>query len=162
MSRLSLLPVLLTAVAAIVVLFAPQGASAALTASDQLVLTWTGDGGQLQVDGFGYQPATYVDVRLGSQPVQRTRSDQTGRVRVSVPGTLVSSGQSGASLVLAGRSSSGSSRILVSAVPPAASASGPLDLLPWSLAGAVALMLLAGAVRRLGRRERRYHGRHAA
>ncbi|GIE75466.1 hypothetical protein Aph02nite_14160 [Actinoplanes philippinensis] len=116
----------------------PAGAAAS---SDRLVLTWAEDGNRLQVTGVGYRARDLVEVRLGSNPIQQTRGDDNGRIEVSVPETLLGAGMSGASIVLAGRSVSGTSRILISAIPPRAAARGPVDLLPWAL-GAVALAAL--------------------
>ncbi|MEU4158283.1 hypothetical protein [Actinoplanes sp. NPDC026670] len=116
----------------------PAGAAAS---SDRLVLNWAEDGNRLVVSGVGYRARDLVEVRLGSNPIQQTRGDDNGRIEVSVPQTLLTAGMSGASIVLAGRSVSGTSRILISAIPPRAAARGPVDLLPWGL-GALALAAL--------------------
>jgi hypothetical protein len=116
-------------------------ATAATTSADKLMLTWADGGGRLLVAGAGYRARDLVEVRLGSSPIQQARGDDNGRIEISVPDTLLVAGSSGASIVLAGRSVSGSSRILISAIPPRAAARGPVDLLPWAL-GAVALAAL--------------------
>ncbi|WP_106125362.1 hypothetical protein [Pseudosporangium ferrugineum] len=154
---------------------ASPAAAAAGTGTDKLALTWIEDGQQLRVDGYAYRPRAMVTVRLGSEPIQQARSDENGRVRVTVPQSLIAAGQSGASIVVAGRSASGSSRVLISAVPPRAAVRGPVDVLPWSIGGVAILGLALGALhrRRSRGRARRaplafvaapvgYHCRHAA
>jgi hypothetical protein len=144
-----------------------QPATAAAS-TDKLMLTWADGGGRLLVAGAGYRARDLVEVRLGSNPIQQARGDDNGRIEISVPDTLLAAGSSGASIVLAGRSVSGSSRILISAIPPRAAARGPVDLLPWAL-GAVALTALPLGLwlRRRGRGQagnapRGYRSRHAA
>lgn len=132
-------------VAALVAGAAP---AAAATGTDKLMLTWTADGSQLQVRAEAYRPRAVVQVRLGSMPIQEARADENGWVLVAVPDELVAAGQSGASIVVSGRSVSGASRVLVSAVPPRASSRGPADVLPWSIAGLAAAGLAVGALRR--------------
>jgi hypothetical protein len=143
----------------------PAGASAG---SDKLMLTWADGGGRLLVAGAGYRARDLVEVRLGSSPIQQARGDDNGRIEISVPETMLVAGSSGTSIVLAGRSVSGSSRILISAIPPRAAARGPVDLLPWAL-GAVALAALPLGLwlrRRAqgtpGTTSSGYRGRHAA
>ncbi|MFI1991579.1 hypothetical protein [Actinoplanes sp. NPDC020271] len=131
-------------------------AAAAVTgSSDKLVLTWADGGNQLRVTGFGYRARDMVEVRLGSSPIQQARGDENGRIEIDVPQTLIATGASGTSIVLAGRSVSGAARVLVSAVPPQAAARGPIDMLPWVLA---ALAALAGLTLVLGARLRRRAG----
>jgi hypothetical protein len=115
-------------------------ATAAAT-GDKLMLTWADGGGRLLIAGAGYRARDLVEVRIGSNPIQQARGDDNGRIEVSVPDTLLVAGTSGASIVLAGRSVSGTSRILISAIPPRAAARGPVDLLPWAL-GALAITAL--------------------
>lgn len=139
-------------VAALIVLgvLAPAAAAqAGPTASDRLVLTWAPDGKQLQVDGFGYRPKGSVDIGLGSDPIQQAHADATGRVRVAVPEQFVAVGQSGISIIVTGRSVTGTSRVLVSAVPPRAAARGPVDALPWSIGAALAGIVAIGALIRI-------------
>ncbi|MEU7907595.1 hypothetical protein [Actinoplanes sp. NPDC049118] len=131
---------------------APAGA-ATKAGTDKLVLSWVEGGKQLQVSGSAYRPRAVVDVRLGSAPIQQARSDENGQVRVSVPQALIAAGQSGASIIVAGRSVSGASRVLISAVPPRATGLGPVDFLPWSLAAIAVGGILLGALHR--RRSRR-------
>jgi hypothetical protein len=126
---------------------APAGA-ATKAGADKLVLSWVEGGKQLQVSGFAYRPKAVVDVRLGSAPIQQARSDENGQVRVSVPQALVAAGQSGASIIVTGRSVSGASRVLISAVPPRAAGRGPIDFLPWSLVALAVAGLVFGAVYR--------------
>ncbi|MCA2213951.1 hypothetical protein [Jidongwangia harbinensis] len=126
---------------------APAPATAA-TSLDRLVLTWVDGGEQLQVEGFAYRPRSVVDVRLGSQPLEQARADANGKVSLTVPDDLVATGQSGASIIVSGRSASGAARVLISAVPPRAAVRGPVDVLPWSIAGLAALAVAAGAVHR--------------
>ena len=127
---------------------APAGA-AVKAGADKLVLTWVAGGTQLQVDGYAYRPKAVVDVRLGDSPLQQARSDANGRVQLTVPQELVAAGQSGASIVVAGRSVSGAARVLISAVPPRAAVRGPVDVLPWSIAGLVLAGVALGALHRL-------------
>jgi hypothetical protein len=140
----------------------------AAASTDKLMLTWADGGGRLLVAGAGYRARDLVEVRLGSSPIQQARGDDNGRIEISVPDTLLVAGSSGASIVLAGRSVSGSARILISAIPPRAAARGPVDLLPWAL-GAVALTALPLGLwlRRRGQgtaasAPRGYRSRHAA
>lgn len=123
----------------------PVSASAT---QDKLVITWIGDGTQLRVDGFAYRPRDLVDIRLGSSPLRQTRSDDNGRVRVIVPQDLVAPGQSGASIVVTGRSAAGTSRVMISAVPPRAAARGPVDVLPWSVGALAVAGLMLGVLYR--------------
>lgn len=135
---------------------AAPAAAATKAGNDKLVLSWAEDGKRLQVSGFAYRPKAVVDIRLGSEPIQQARSDENGQVRVSVPQTLVAAGQSGASIIVTGRSISGASRVLISAVPPRAAVRGPIDFLPWALAALVVAGLLFGALhRRVSRRTSR-------
>jgi hypothetical protein len=127
---------------------APAGA-AVKTGVDKLVLTWVDGGAQLQVDGYAYRPRAVVDVRLGDRPLQQARSDENGRVQLTVPQELVAAGQSGASIIVAGRSVSGAARVLISAVPPRAAVRGPVDALPWSIGGLAVAVLALGALHRL-------------
>lgn len=150
-----LLKSLLVAALLVLGVLAPAAAAQAGTkASDRLVLTWAPDGKQLQVDGFGYRPKGSVDIGLGSGPVQQAHADGTGRVRVSVPEQFVAAGQSGTSIVVTGRSVTGASRVLVSAVPPRAAVRGPVDVLPWSIGAALAGIIVIGALLRLRSRRR--------
>ncbi|MEU4221290.1 hypothetical protein, partial [Actinoplanes sp. NPDC026623] len=128
---------------------AAPAAAATRPGTDKLVLSWVEGGKQLQVSGFAYRPKAVVDIRLGSEPIQQARSDANGQVRVSVPQTLVAAGQSGASIIVTGRSVSGASRVLISAVPPQATGRGPIDFLPWALAALAVAVLASGAVHRL-------------
>jgi hypothetical protein len=145
-------------------------AAAAVATSDQLMLNWVDDGRHLEVSGFGYRPNDSVNVQLGDSTIERTRSDGTGQVKISVPHTLVEKGRSGVSIVVIGRSVSGSSRMLVSAVPPRAAVNGPVDVLPWSIGVVAVGAMLLGALARLRRRRapfvagaapHGYTGRHA-
>jgi hypothetical protein len=128
----------------------PAAAGAATkTGADKLALTWIDGGRQLQVDGYAYRPKAVVDVRLGDNPLQQARSDESGRVQVTVPQELVAAGQSGASIIVTGRSVSGASRVLISAVPPRAAARGPVDALPWSIAALAIAGIALGALHRV-------------
>jgi hypothetical protein len=148
----------------------PSPASAGATVPDKLVITWIDNGTQLRVDGFAYRARAIVEVRLGGTPLRQTRSDDNGRVRVFVPRELVAAGQSGASIVVAGRSAAGTSRVMISAVPPRATARGPVDVLPWSVGGLAVAGLALGALYRrrspaagaVAAAPHGYHGRHGA
>jgi hypothetical protein len=129
-------------------LVAGAAPASAATGMDKLVLTWVEDGTQLQVRGEAFRPKAVVQVRLGSRPLQEARADENGRVRLTVPDELVAAGQSGASIIVSGRSVSGASRVLISAVPPRAAVRGPADVLPWSFAALLVAGLAAGALRR--------------
>lgn len=126
-----------------------EPAGAAVAGADKLVLTWVDGGTQLQVDGYAYRPRAVVDVRLGDSPLQQARSDANGRVQLTVPQDMVAAGQSGASIIVAGRSVSGAARVLISAVPPRAAVRGPVDALPWSVAGLALAGLALGALHRV-------------
>lgn len=161
-SRFVLAALAVLAGVGVLLALAPAPAAAAATA-DRLQLTWEGDGTELRIDGYGYRPKEIVEVRLGSSTIQQTRSDQTGAVQVRVPNSLVAAGQSGVSIVLAGRSVSGASRLLVSAVPPRSAARGPADVLPWAIA--VIVLAVAGLAvhgRRRSPAPAGYRRRHAA
>ncbi|MFC4065325.1 hypothetical protein [Actinoplanes subglobosus] len=141
----------------------------AAASSDKLMLTWADGGGRLLIAGAGYRARDLVEVRLGSSPIQQARGDDNGRIEISVPDTLLAAGNSGTSIVLAGRSVSGTSRILISAIPPRAAARGPVDLLPWGLgAAALAALPLGLWLRRRSARQAGeaapagYRRRHAA
>jgi hypothetical protein len=111
------------------VLLAATPASAASTA-DRLDLSWTDGNATLVIQGYGYQPDGAVAVALGGSTIQQTRSDRTGRVQVLVPSPAITAGRPGVSIVLTGRAVSGTSRILVSSVPPRAAVHGAVDRLP--------------------------------
>ncbi|AEV85690.1 hypothetical protein ACWT_4668 [Actinoplanes sp. SE50] len=141
--------ILLGACASLLAVAGPA-AAAVSSSTDKLVLTWAEGGNQLRVTGFGYRARDLVEVRLGSSPIQQTRGDENGRIEVDVPQSLVGTGASGTSIVLAGRSASGAARVLVSAVPPQATGRGPVEVLPWALGALAAVTLGLGA--RLRRR----------
>lgn len=142
-------------------------AAGATTGADRLTLTWVEDGRQLRVEGSAYQPKAVVDVRFGSDPARQARSDAHGRIQVTVPREHTTAGQSGASIVVAGRSVSGASRVLISAVPPRAAVRGPADVLPLSIAALMLAGVALGALHRVRSRRdtaapRGYRRRHAA
>ena len=117
---------------------APRKAS-----NEELTLAWLA-GGDLQVEGLGYRSNGIVEIQFGSGPGQRTHADPTGQVRLIVPHRLIAAGQPGASVVVVGRSRIGTSRTLISAVPPKPAARGPADALPWAgAAGVLAYVSLA-------------------
>lgn len=116
---------------------APVGTQARPAGNDQLALTWVDGDGHLQVDGAGYRAKATADVRLGSDSIQQVRADDRGRIRVRVPRALVAAGRPGLSIVVDGRSKFGTSRTLVSAVPPQAAGSSLADWLPWIVAAAM-------------------------
>jgi len=147
-------------ICAALLLGSPAPASATAATPDKLVMTWIEGGTQLRVDGFAYRPRGLVDIRLGGSPLQQARSDDNGRVRVTVPQELIAAGQSGASIVVAGRSAAGTSRVMISAVPPRAAARGPVDVLPWSICAVAVAGLALGALYR--RRSRAAGGVEAA
>jgi hypothetical protein len=118
----------------------------------RLTLAWIDGGDRLEVAGDGYRPNGVVVVRLGSGPIQQARADHVGHVLVDVPSRLIAGGQPGASVIVTGRSRLGTFRSLVSAVPPRAAAVGPIDVLPWLIAGAALTYLALTALRRLRRR----------
>ncbi|MFC3382570.1 hypothetical protein [Couchioplanes azureus] len=146
----SVLVVVLAVLGLGTVVLAPATAAGAAGTSgmDKLVLTWIEDGRKLQVEGIAYRPKAMVEVRLGDSPLQQARSDENGRVRLTVPEELIAAGQSGASIIVAGRSVSGAARVLISAVPPRAAVRGPADVLPWSIAGIALVGLALGALHR--------------
>jgi len=125
-----------------------------------LVLTWVDDGNQLQVGGDGYRPNGLVNIRLGSEPIQQARAGKTGKVLVQVPQRLIAAGQPGASVIVAGRSRLGTSRTLISAVPPQAAGRSAIDALPWVVGALVLARLGLGVLRRRRRRPARRLLRH--
>lgn len=134
------------------VLMTATPASAASSA-DRLNLSWTDGNATLVIEGYGYQPGGAVAVELGSSTIQQTHSDQTGRVQVQVPSPAITAGQTGVSIVVTGRAVSGTSRILVSSVPPRAAVHGPVDRLPWLIVlGGLAVVALEVLHRRRVRR----------
>ncbi|GAB1640550.1 hypothetical protein [Krasilnikovia sp. MM14-A1259] len=149
-TALSLVLVAFGVVAALLAHTAPA-AAASPSGPNSLVLSWVNDGDELHVEGYAYRAKSVVDIRLGDQPIQQARADETGRVEVSVPQSLIAAGQSGASIIVIGRSVSGASRVLISAVPPRAAVRGPVDLLPWSLAALAVAGVGFAALRRRGR-----------
>ncbi|SDT46732.1 hypothetical protein [Actinoplanes derwentensis] len=160
--------VLLLALGLSCALLLPATPAGAVAGSDRLVLNWEADGARLNVVGAGYRARDLVEVRLGSSPIQQARGDENGRIEVTVPETLLAAGTSGSSIVISGRSVSGTSRILISAVPPKAAAHGPSDVLPWTVGAGTLVILLAGfwLRRRAGSpaatAPRGYRRRHAA
>jgi hypothetical protein len=138
------------ALAAAFLLLRPAAAVAPAKPPPRLALAWVDGGDQLQVSGDGYRANAPVDIRLGSDPIQQARADRLGRVSVTVPYRLIAGGQPGASVVVAGRSKIGTSRALISAVPPRAAVLGPADVLPWLVgAGVLAYVAIAVLRRRL-------------
>lgn len=115
----------------------PVSTRAKNAGADQLILTWVDGGDELQIDGAGYRAKAIADIRLGSNPIEQVRADERGRVRVRVPHRLITAGQPGLSVIVIGRSKFGTSRTLISAVPPQAPASGPFDWLSWTVAAVV-------------------------
>ncbi|GAB1691908.1 hypothetical protein [Krasilnikovia sp. M28-CT-15] len=149
-TALSLVVVALGLCAALLAHTAPA-AAAPKGGPESLVLSWVSDADQLRVEGFAYRARSVVDIRLGDQPIQQARTDETGRVEVTVPESMIAAGQSGASIIVIGRSVSGASRVLVSAVPPRAAVRGPVDLLPWAVGALAVTGLGLAALRRRGR-----------
>ena len=130
----------------------PVAETARSTSIDQIRLIWVNGGDQLHVEAYGYRPKAIADIRLGGNPVQQARADETGKVLVNIPRRLVTAGQPGMSIIVVGRSKYGMSRVLVSAVQPPAAGPGPIDALPW----AVPAVMLAGiGLRMLRQRARR-------
>ncbi|HWS31440.1 MAG TPA: hypothetical protein VN408_01715 [Actinoplanes sp.] len=158
--------VVLLAMALSCAMLLPAGPAGAAVGGDRLVLNWEGNGDRLRVVGAGYRARDIIEVRVGNSPIEQTRGDENGRIEITVPETLLAAGQSGSSIVLSGRSVSGTSRVLISAVPPKSAAHGPADFLPWAV-GAGAIVTLLGGLW-LRRRDtvtaapRGYRSRHAA
>jgi hypothetical protein len=124
--------------------------------ADSLVLQWRNND-SLNVAGTGFRAKSLVNVKMGSTQVQQVRADESGNVDVDVPKDLVLAGKEGSSIMVTGRSTSGANRTLISAVPPRAAATGPVDMLPWSLSGAAVLGVAVALWRRRGQA---YKGRH--
>ncbi len=147
------------AVLSALIYFIPTGAAKKqahpLTVGKDLTVAWTDGNTRLRVIGVGFRGRSPVRVRIGSEPWREVRADTNGTVVVDVPLDQVAAGQPGTSIILTGRVSSGAARTLLSAVPPVASADGPIERLPWAIGGTVAAAVLLTLYRIRRRRPRR-------
>lgn len=116
-----------------------------------LAVAWSPDNRSLRITAYGYRARSPAEVRVGSQPWTPVRTDNTGTVRLEVPADLVAAGRPGSSVIVTGRASAGTTRVLVAALPPRAAARGPIDLLPWTVGAALVLALALAVVRRTRR-----------
>jgi hypothetical protein len=114
-------------------------------------LEWVDGDRALRITASEFRPRSPTRVRVGDEPWVEARADATGTVRLEVSGAIATAGEPGSSVIVSGRGANGASRVLVSAVPPRATARGPLDLLPWVTAGALLLAIAVMAARRVRR-----------
>ena len=99
-------------------------------------------GRTLVVSGLGFRSRSPIEVQVGDLGVAQSRSDEVGQLDIEVPGARTGPLEPGTSVLAQGRAPSGTTRILVGAVPPLPSGTGPRDLVPWvALAGAGVLVL---------------------
>ena len=103
----------------------------------------------LSVSGVGFRGLSVVTVRVGSGAVRAVRVDQTGTLSLSIAPATSDSISVGTSVVALGRSPSGTSKILIGAVPPRPTATGPVDVVPWITVAVLLTLGLASLVNRL-------------
>ena len=122
------------------------------TGSGDLRIAWTDGNSRLEITGIGFRGKSPADVRVGDEPWTTLHADENGTVRLEAPGNTAAAGKSGASVIINGRAPSGSTRTLIAAVPPKASARGLIELVPWYAGIVLAGVLVAAAI---GRRQKR-------
>ncbi|AGL14307.1 hypothetical protein [Actinoplanes sp. N902-109] len=142
-----------TAAAVFAMLRSPVTAQATTTSSTTtgLTTTWHDGSNELEVTAIGYRKRSITKIRIGSDAWREVRADANGTVQLTVE-LGPAAGRAGTSVLVSGQAASNGSRTLVGGLPPAASAHGPRDALPWALAGALVLMALITA---FGHRPRR-------
>jgi hypothetical protein len=120
-----------------------SGPATSQVGAKDLAVSWARDGSSVIVAGTGFRVRSVVTAKIGDVAAVQAPADAAGSVRVEVPVDLATTGHQGTSVVLAGRSQSGSARTLVSAVPPRAAGHGPVDLAPWSVGAALVVVAVA-------------------
>ena len=108
----------------------------------------------LVVRGLGFRGKSKVQVRIGSDQPVEARADTAGALAVALASTELSGAKPGVSVMAVGRNQSGTQVTLFGSIPPVASGSGPMTLVPWAV-GSIALAGLALWIRRR-------HAHHAA
>jgi hypothetical protein len=109
----------------------------------------------LVVTGLGFRSRSPVVVQVGDQGSTSSRSDEVGELRIAVDADA-GVDEPGTSVLATGRAPSGTTRVLVGAIPPRPGGVGPMDVVPWLVGGALALW---AALSVLGRRRRAASGR---
>jgi hypothetical protein len=119
----------------------PQASPA--VASGELSVSWADDGSRVTVTGVGFRARSVVTARVGDVASAQAAAAVDGSVRIDVPVGPSATGGQGTSVILVGRSRSGSARTLVAATPPRATRHGPVDLAPRSVAAALGVVAVA-------------------
>jgi len=104
----------------------------------------------LVISGLGFRSGSPVVVQVGDRGTASSRSDEVGQLNVAV-GASTESDAPGTSVLATGRAPSGTTRVLVGAIPPRPGGIGPMDVVPWLVGG----VLLAWAATAMLRRRRR-------
>ncbi len=103
----------------------------------------------LVISGLGFRSGSPVVVQVGDHGSANSRSDEVGELRVSVEASTEANAP-GTSVLATGRAPSGTTRVLVGAIPPRPRGVGPMDVVPWLVGGG----LLAWAATTMLRRRR--------
>ncbi|WP_306214808.1 hypothetical protein [Actinoplanes sp. RD1] len=125
--------------------------------ADALTVQWQESSSDLAVYAVGFRGGSTVQLQVGSLDDSTVAADVSGALRVLVVSAssavqeaadttvlrVTGSAGPGTSILVTGQTPAGSLRTLVGAVPPASSATGASDLIPWAVAAAA---LTAGAV----------------
>jgi hypothetical protein len=110
------------------------------------------DGMDLVVRGLGFRGKSKIQVRIGSDQPVVTRADSAGALAVALDPGQLTGAKPGVSVMAVGRNQSGTEVTLFGSIPPVASGSGPMTIVPW----AVASIAIAG----LALWTRRRHAHH--
>ena len=105
----------------------------------------------LVISGLGFRSGSPVAVQVGDHGSASSRSDEVGELRISVEASTESNAP-GTSVLATGRAPSGTTRVLVGAIPPRPRGVGPMDVVPWLVGGG---LLALGATSMLRRRRAR-------
>ena len=98
-------------------------------------LTFTAPGTPtLVISGLGFRSGSPVVVQVGDSGNANSRSDEVGELRVSVEASTEANAP-GTSVLATGRAPSGTTRVLVGAIPPRPRGVGPMDVVPWLVGG---------------------------
>ena len=104
----------------------------------------------LVISGLGFRSGSPVVVQVGDHGSASSRSDQVGELRIAVDASTENDAP-GTSVLATGRAPSGTTRVLVGAIPPRPGGVGPMDVVPWLVGGG---LLAWGATTMLRRRRR--------
>ncbi|GAA2487797.1 hypothetical protein [Winogradskya humida] len=136
------LALLATAAVVFVMLRSPVTPQTVVNSSNTgLTTTWHDGSNKLEVTAIGFRKKSVAKVRIGSDAWREIRADENGTVHLVVE-LGPAAGRAGTSVLVSGRSAGAGSRTLLGGLPPAASAHGPRDALPWALAGLLVVMAL--------------------